>query len=631
MKLKFTFFLFAIACFTGYTLSAQTTYDIQFPKTNAERHQKCQTCLQSFSQKPKEVKFAIKREHNNLYFQINDKKWFHQLFKNAGDGIAVDVVAKSRYSCEKPAITPSQIRGKLLKPVYAPKLKSGLKPFGDNAFRVHVGKISDTDVNKELEYNILFISNKMLCNYYLIYDLESYNWDLLDMGMYLDSLTYNSRQIKASVKEGYILRNKTLRFTVPFEKNKSSYSQDDIKPIYDSLRLTDFNIKTINIKAYASVEGSLERNIELQEQRANSIVAALQTFQKPAITNTVSSSENWVEFLNDIKDTKFAYLGKLKKSEVKAKLVGALSKELEPILQYHRKAVLELELEKKDKYKTMSPDELIAKFNTAIKTENLNEAIEIQNSLFEKLKNKVASPNILSRMEIPKQAKFYKLLNKNYAYRYMLNVKQALIVYNELLALEKLVPRNKEVKYNIAAIRIKLWRFKALEINEAKLKSQILVLKNYGIKSALISRMMVNYHIIKAENLMRKRDYTNKDKSIAYIKSNYKKFYLSDYDYLSLAQFFSYYANIDMAVALLENKARSIAIDEDLLFYYLNLTLTNSTLTKDDDYRTILLNAINMNKGRFCSLFNAVEDGGVTFQLLMDAYLRDTYCENCTE
>lgn len=631
MKIKSFYSTFCIIFLGLNQLVAQGTYDIIFPKSNNERNQNCQTCLQVFRQKPKEVKFSIKREKNNLYFQTNDKKWFNLLFKNSGDGLAVDVVAKNRYSCDKLSVEDSQIRGKLLKPIYAAKLKSGLKPYGENGFRVHVGRISDTDINKELEYNILFLSNRLLCNYYWIYDLESYQWDLLDMGMYLDSLTYNTKQIKASAKEGYILRNKTLKFKIPFEKNKSEYSQEDIKPIYDSLRLTDFNIKSINIKAYSSVEGSLERNIELQEQRANSIVAALQTFQKPTIETVVSSSENWVEFLNDIRGTKFESLSQLKKNQVKAKLVGALSKEIEPILQYHRKAVLELELEKKDKYKTMSPDELIAKFNASIKAENINEAIEIQNSLFEKLKNKETSPNILQRMEIPQQAKFYKIFNKNSAYRYILDVRQSVIVYNELLKLEKLVPKNGEVKYNLAAVRIRLWHYKWQEIDENKLKSQILALKNYGITSSLISRMMVNYHIIKAQNLMRKRDYSNKDKSVVFIRNNYSKFYLSDFDYLSLAQFFSYYANIEMAVELLDKKSRSIEIDENLLFYYLNLTLVKEELTQDEDYRTILLNAINMNKSRFCKLFNAVEDGGVTFQLLTNEYLRDTYCENCGE
>ncbi|SFZ89794.1 hypothetical protein SAMN05428642_101566 [Flaviramulus basaltis] len=626
MKGKFLFLISFLFFVSNITFS-QNTFDIIFPRN--DREQKCQQCFQIFNQKPKEVQFSIKREKDNLYFEVNDKKWFNLLFKNAGDGIAVDVVVKDRYSCEYEYVNDTQIRGLLLKPVYSQKLKSGLKPNGENIYRVHVGRVPEAFLNDELEYNILFLSNKNLCNYYVIYDLESYPWDLLDMGMYLDSLTYDAKQIKVSAKEGYILKNKTLKFKIPFKKNKAEYSQEDIKPIYDSLRLTDFNIKAINIRAYSSIEGRLERNIELQEQRANSIVKALQAFQKPTIRTSISSSENWVEFLNDINGTKYESLAELSKEEVKAKLVGDLSNEIEPILTKHRKAVLELELEKKDKYKSMSADELLTKFNSAIGEENLKEAREIQNSIFEKLKEKEVSPDFLRKMQIPKQVKFAKIFNKNSAYRYMLNIRDGLIVYNALLDLEKLVPKDGEVKYNIAAIKIKLWRFNAIDVDETKLKNEINALKNYGIEASLISRMMVNFHVIKAENLMRKRDYVNKDKSVSYINNNYKEFPLSDYDYLSLAQFFSYYANPSFSVKLLENKAKSIDIDEDLLFYYLNLTLVNRNLTHDSNYRIIMLNAINMNKERYCKLFNSIEKGGVTFQLLEDAYLRETYCESC--
>ncbi|KJD36889.1 hypothetical protein PW52_00030 [Tamlana sedimentorum] len=628
MKIKVLFSLFVISLFSTVVFS-QNTFDIVFPQQ--DRDKICQQCFQIFRQKPKEVQFSIKRDKNSLYFHVNDKNWFNTLFKNAGDGIAIDVVTKNRYNCENPNIESTQIKGVLQRPKYANKLRSELKPYGENDYRVHVGRVPENLINDQLEYNILFLSNKNLCNYYVIYNLESYPWDLLDMGMYLDSLTYDTKKIKPTSESEFVIKNKTLKFKIPFEKNKSEYSQADIKPIYDSLRLTDFNIKTINIKAYASVEGSLERNIELQEQRANSIVSALQTFQKPTIQTTVSSSENWVEFLNDIKGTSHEGLGKLSKNEVKAKLVGSLSNTLEPILQNHRKAVLELELEKKDKYKNMSANELLTKFNSAVQSDELEKALEIQNSIFKKLNSKEISPDFLRKMEIPKQAKFAKIFNKNSAIRFLDNVRQGLIVYNELQELEKLVPKNGEVKYNLTALTIKLWRYNAIKIEESKLKTQINNLKNYGIDASLITRMLVNYNIILAENFMRQRQYDEKDKSVEFINANYKYFPLSDYDYLSLAQFFSYYANTSLAVTLLEEKAKSIEIDEDLLFYYLNLTLINKELTKTPEYRTIMLNAINMNKQRYCKLFNAIEKGGVTFQMLEDEYLRTTYCENCND
>jgi len=611
------------------TIFSQNTYDIVFPQ--ADREQKCQYYNQLFNQKPKEVGFSVKQEKEKLYFQINDKQFFQQLFKKVGDGLSIDVVPKSLYDCAEAAIADTQIRGMLLKPVYMQKLKQGLKPFGKDRYRVLVGTLPEALVSEELEFNILFLNNKNLCRYQRVYEIERYPWDLMDMGMYLDSLTYQTKKIKPTDKESFVTKYKTFKFEIPFEKNKATYSKEDIKPMYDSLRLTDFNIKTINIRAYSSVEGSLERNIELQEQRAKSIADALQTFQEPTITTQVNSSENWVEFLNDITNTKHADLKTLSKTAIKSKLVGNLAKELEPYLQNHRKAVITLELEKKDLYKEKSLEQLITLFNQVLEANDVEIANDIQNSIFDKLKESQSSPDILDKMNVPQQNKYARFINKNSVNKFLLKQSYLLIAYNELLKLEKLVPRDKEVKYNLVALKFTIWRHNAQPVNPEKFKRQIYQLKNYGIKQILIDRMMVNFHIIKAEQYMRKRDYTNKDRSVAYIEKNYKKFPLSDYDYLSLAQFLTYYSNHDKAVDLLDEKVRSVTVDEDLLFYYLNLTLIKSDITASSNYRTIMLNAINMNQKRFCKIFNSINDGGVTFQLLEDEYLRKTYCENCNE
>ncbi|WP_298506190.1 hypothetical protein [uncultured Maribacter sp.] len=615
-------FLFLSIC----NLTAQ--YDIVYPKSESIRNQHCKDCFSAFQQKPKEVSFSIKREGDNLYFVTNDKKWFQLLFKNPTDGIAVDIVDKERYDCDMIFPESTQIKGEVLKPVYAERLKKSLKPYDRDKFRVLVGKLPSSLIGKELEYNILFLGNKNLCNYYTIYNLKSYGFDLLDMGMYLDSIQYNDKKV-ASLEEGYKIKYKTLRFKIPFQKNKSQYIAEDIKPLYDSLRLTDFNIKTIDIKAYSSIEGSLERNLELQKQRANSIANALQSYQTPVIKTTISTSENWVEFLNDIEGTKYNSLKNLNKQELKSKLVGGFSAEMEPILKNHRKAVITLSLEKKDKYKKMKAEELVNVFNTELKAGNLEEATKIQNSLFNKLKYLEGSPDLLRKMEVPEQLSYVRFLNNRSIFKYELSDKQLLIVNNELEKLLKLDPKNSRVKYNLAVLKFKIWRYNAQPVDENKFKNEIMELKNYGISQSLINRMLVNYHIIKSERYMRKRDYENKDKSVAYINDNYKKIPLRDIDYFNLAQFLTYYANTDRAANLLIDKARSIDVNEDLLFYYINLTVVDEDLTQTDDYRAIMLNAINLNKSRYCELFSSPEKDGITFQLLEDEYLRDTYCENC--
>ncbi len=606
-------------------VDAQNTYDIIFSSPNHD--QVCKPCLDAFMRKPKETQFSVKRDGANLFFEINDKEWLKRLIQHPDDGIAIDVVSKDRYRCNE-TLEEKQIKGVLLKPLYGNRVTDALKPHGTNLFRLLVGRLTPDQMQKELEYNILFLSQKRLCRYQVIYNLASYPWDLLDMGMYLDTITYQNQAIQNKGKD-YTLKHKTITFKVPFEKNKSTYSAADIKPLYDSLRLTDYTIQTIQIKGYSSVEGTTERNLELQQQRAKSIADALQSFQKPNIKTEVTSSENWVEFFNDLPKTKYADWKTLSKEQIKAKLVGNISKELEPILQMHRKAVVRLELEKIDRYESLTGDQLAAKFNQAIQSDQLAEAKEIQNSIFKKMKAQTVSPTLLEKLQLPKQIKYIGFINNNAAFRAMLDVQESLIVYNQLLELEKLAPKDGKVKYNLAALKIKLWRYKALEVKEADLKTQITELKKFGISTILIDRMLLNMHIIKAEYQMQSRDYKNKDLSVAFIENTYKKIPLSDFDYLSLAQFFSYYANIDKAVVLLDKKSRQIDIDEDLLFYYLNLTLINKELMEKEDYRTILLNANTINPKRFCRMFDAIDKGGVTFQMLENDFLRGVYCEGC--
>lgn len=626
-KMNRIYFLMSLLLFIQCNvIFSQNYYNINFPQI--DRKEKCKYYYQLFKEMPKEVGFSIKREGNKLYFVMNHQGFFDKLFQENGDGLAIDVVSKTRYTCSKLKIPDHQVKGLLLKPVYKEKLKERMEPYFISQFRTVVGTLPEEIIDDELEYNILFLKDKSLCRYQTFYDLKRYPWGLLDMGMYLDSLTYANKSIKPIGESHSVLSKKTLKFEIPFEKNQSDYKNEHIKPLYDSLKLTNFIINTINIRAYSSIEGSIDRNITLQQARAKSIAKALQNFQKSSIKTKINSSENWVDFYNDISGTKFSKFTSLSKNQIKNALIGNVVKEMEPILKNHRKAVVILELERIDKYKDKSIEEQITLFNKILKDNDIETAKEVQNSIFDKLNANQLSPDHLNKMEIPQQKKYSQFFNKNSANKFLLSQIYALEAYKELLLLDKMRP-DKRVRYNLMVIKFTIWRFNLLPVDSDKFLKEIYKLKNYRIHKTLIERMLVNYHIVQAEKFMEDKVYAKKDKSVEYILKHYEKFSLSDYDYLSLAQFLSYYSNTEEAAELIEDKALELVIDENLLFYYLNLTLVMPNLTDDTDYRTIMLNAINMNKNRFCMLFNSNNDGGVTFQLLEDEYLRKTYCENC--
>lgn len=618
--------IFILFCFQIFS---QNTYGIDF--NPIDRNFYCDELEDYFNNSPKELRTGIFKEDNKLFFYTNGKDFFNKIFEYNYDGLAVDIVPRSLYKCSdvdnRRYKTP---KGYLTKPVYKVDLDPKKDYFLFGKARLYVGDFPESLQNEDVEFNILFIKNKRLCRYYSTYNLDSYPWELLDMGMYLDTLVYKNHSIKQS-KEGEVLNYKTLKFTIPFKKNKATYLKSDIKPLYDSLKLTTYDIRKIKINAYSSVEGSYERNLVLQRQRAQSIVRALQHYQNSKIETEIITSENWVDFLNDITSTEYAVLEKYDKQKIKNRLNTDLKRKIENLLSRHRKAVIELSLEKKDKFNQKSVDEVVKIFNKAIADDNLKTAQDAQNSLFNRLKRKYISPEVLNKLNIPRQVKYAAFINQNSVNKFFSDKSYLKEVYEEFRALDVLKPNDKKIQYNLTALAIELMKMNAKNFSENFVIGKIEGLSSYGISDRLINRMKVNFHIARAEKKYFEQNYKEKDRSINFIKETYENIDLLDYDYLSLAQFFVHFSNIEDAIELLEHRVTNIEADEDLIFYYLNLTIVNEAYTSTPHYRKLMLNALNMNKKRFCKLFNSKDKGGVTFQLLEDDYLKKVYCENCNE
>ena len=611
---------------------AQAPWDIKDPGTLQQ--QRCSECLNTLAAKPKEVQFGLYAEENgDVYLVVTEHRFFQQLFPKAGDGVAVDVIDPDRYTCGKEI--PEQTafyKGLLLKPTYRFELEKNKRMAPTGEVMVPVGKLPPNLVGRQVELNLVILKDHYVCYYNSFYDLAAYRWELLNMGLYMDTLTFRSSEDTLAVNDlgRSILRNKALHFTIPFSKGRSEYSAADLQPMYDSLRLTDFDIKRIDIQAYSSVEGPEEKNIELQEKRAASIVSALQSFQKPTIVTTVNASENWVEFIGDVSTTPYAYLATLPKESVKDKLRDrTIADALEPMLAQHRKAVVTLGLEKKRIMGGINAEQLVQDFERAITEKNLERAVQIQNEVFSRILDHQLPESFLDGLEVPKKKEFASLLNGRSAFRHFYDASDVAGTYKALKELERLSPTDGHIKYNLCALGFELWMIGDQVVVPAQLERDINALRNHGIEEPLVKRMLINFNILMAETYMMQGAYAKKDECMKYIFRNYRSLPLDDTDLLSLAQYFSSFANYDKAEQVLEKRINDIAVDRDLLFYYLNLTIIDEPTTQKPEYRKVMLNAISLDRPRFCSLFKPFGYGGVTFQLLDNSYLRSTWCENC--
>lgn len=590
--------------------------------------QKCTRCNYILNTKPAEVLYGLYAIDGIVYYSINDPDYFFKFFKNKGDGVAVDIVSKDQYTCGMNntfANSPVH-RGFLLPPVYTKQLMSTAQQDEQGNIRVKVGEVPKELIDKEVEFNLLLIQDKFLCVYNPFYDIPGYRWDLLDMGVFLDS----AQKVKSNDSEIEISQEKTLKFTVPFKKNVSKFSQEDIQPLYDSLKLNRYTIKHIEIRAFSSVEGSTERNIELQEERAISIVEALNAIQQNDIPKTIIAKENWVEFYRDIERTKYKNLSRKSQPEIKKALQNAeINTALEPILNKERKAVIYLQLERKSVYKYQNEQQTISMFNTALNEKDYQTALEIQQEVYNQIRDKNAPTDLINKLEVPDQKEFGLLLNNKTIFEYQLDSTLIKNTLDELYRLDKLIPNSKEIKYNICAIEIRSWNMGNPKIQPQKLQKDIQNLSEMGINKKLVTRLLINFYIVYSEYLMRDRLYDEKNKVLSLIYLKYKELDLTNEDVLNLAQYFASYNSYEKAIKLLTPYVMKIDVDEDLLFYYLNLTIVDKRITAQRYYKDIMLNAVNINNKRFCTLFNTFGKGGITFQLLENNYVKKSYCKYC--
>lgn len=599
-------------------------YGLKDPVKN--KYKNCQECFANLRKMPSDVLFGLERQGNNIVFIMNDVNWYNQLINEGKDGFAVDILRKSQYECGKPnkEIPSWAHKGYLMEPIYRKDLKDRAKIDKYQNVHINMGEIPIELQNEELEFNLLLIQGKSVCRYNCFYDIERHKWNLIDMGLFSDNILEDQGTDFSTFLE------KTMQFVVPFEKDKAIYHKEDIQPIYDSLRLTEYTIRSIKIRAYASVEGSTERNLFLQTKRAQSIIDVLQSFQLDTIKQDIIASENWVELLHDIeKLPKYAFLKKLSKEEVKEKLNDTpLEKEIEPILKKHRKAILFLELERKTDLEVSSPDVVRKLFNEMLSKKEIEKALDLQKLIFHNIRNHKLPHELLEGLDIPKEVEYGLLLNNDVMFEYEQNQQNVLQAIQYLKELEELIPNNAQIKYNLCALRLEAWVSKKLDIEHQYLSNNIIKLK-HKIDRPLWIRLLINYHILLSEYEILHRNYKAKDRAVAFIYNNYRSLKLSSEDILNVASYFVSYTKYQWAINLLLPESQKVDVNEDVLFYFLNLTIIDEALTKRHFYRLIMLNAININQKRYCTLFKSGPQGGITFQLLGNLYLKKTYCESC--
>lgn len=615
-----------LVLFSSICSAQLSEYNLRFPEPK-EVPKVCGDFLQRMNSMPADVTMGFYEKDGEIFWGITDDTWLARILKDNKDGVAVDIVTKSQFPCgkENEFANSKVYKGELLKPVYIKDVRNKILTDNQGMAGFKMGELPEKYKGTEYELNMLLIHNGYVCHYNSFFDVPLARWELLYMPLFIDS----AKSVSKDGKEQTISLVKKLEFVIPFEKNKYSYSEEDIRPLYDSLSLKEYRIRAITIQAYASVEGPVENNIRLQNNRAEAIAIALEKVQQLPAAKKISAEENWTEFFADIDSTAYSSLAALSRSEIKQKLSEpATSVALEPVLSKHRKAVVTLELESKSSLMSASAEMLITQFKEKINAGDTAAALAIQEAAYIRAVNGELSNALLDTVEIPENKKFITLHNNRIAFRSSETLPELKDRINEFEKLKQQFPGYHSIDYNIMVMKIKAWS-KGEEYDPGVLRKQIKDLSTTKFSPPLIKRLFINYHIILSELFLSQRKYEAKNQALKFIYDNYRSLQLADKDLLELAKYFSSYSRLDWAEKILVNRVKSIDADEDLVFYYLNLTIIEPRNVRKSSYRAIVSNAAAKNPKRFCKMFDPYGRGGINFQLLGEEHLKKIYCEVC--
>lgn len=237
--------------------------------------------------------------------------------------------------------------------------------------------------------------------------------------------------------------------------------------------------------------------------------------------------------------------------------------------------------------------------------------------------------DFIDKLEIPNELKNGALINNQAVFEYEQEPNNLYSNIINLKRLLELLPKNLKIQYNLTSLKIEAWRRGELFTDREDINSAISELEKSSLNQSLIKRLRVNYYIILTQYYHQGGNYKLKNKILREVHWLYSKLNLNDDDLLSLAKYLANYSKFKWAEELLYKRVKKVDVSEDLMFYYINLTIHNNRIINQSQYRAFLLNAINKNNQRYCDLFLPKAQGGISFQLLENNFLKKVYCENC--
>lgn len=570
-------------------------------------------------------------EKGKIFLKYDDLKTLSKLISKPKDGFAVDIIQRSQYEKQEYNIMNTNLlsKGVLTKTVTTSKLysKNRIKPEKKG------GKVATLDVqlgvipkgliaDTTYELNLLIIQNGKLCKTLIQSYVEQGDQNsttTLEMLLMPDSAAYLKPLFSPKADDAI------LTFTLPFEKNKFDYKEDDILPFLNALQEPDFIISGLYITAYSSIEGDADANIKLQNKRSESIINALSKLQKEGVVTTIKTDDSWSLFQMSMEGGQYDTLTKMTKEQAIQEINSkpGLSDELEPFLAKQRFGEIVMDVTydikgaKEEKFS-------ISKFNQAAKKGDITLAYKIQYYVAKQIRENKYTSEAARKLEIPEDKKFSGVWNNRVVLNYLANGKKIEEEdYKELKNLYALYPENNFIDFNSLYCSVKLDSSIGDKKEIAATQNRIDALYKTELPKKYLDALNIEWQfkIIDAMDTVEGSEpvilaCTEKVKSFYNLKESTWQ------NNLKLSYIFARFKDYKFASNLLADFIKQDNANEQVLFAYISYCAQMPELIKSRLFVAALEKAEKSNHDRYCNLFG---EPYLSFQVFDNPYVKENY------
>ncbi len=578
-------------------------------------------------------------ENGKIYLRYDNLKNLKKILKKPTDALAVDIVQKDQYAKADYNILDNNLlnKGVMLKPIGIDKIvkKNMIKPDPKgkknqkiNQVLVEMGKFPEK-ITGSYELNLMIIQDGYVCKTIVRSYIEKGDQESntpLEMIPMPESVIARTPPFEPKSESSI------LNFTIPFEKNKSEFKHEDIKPFIDTLKEPDFIIDGLFIYAYASIEGDSVANAKLQKRRAESVVRVLQGMQKNTISPSIITNDSWGLFQLSMEDGMYDYLTKMGKQEA-IKTINSkhsLAEELEPHLAKQRFAQIVMDVtydisgDKEQKFSEIQ-------FNKAVKAGNIKHAYKIMDYISTKTIAGAYTPEAWDHVQIAAEPKSSGLLMNKVYYDYL--AKHKVIdeeQYAELKKIQTLDPTNNIVNFNALYCKTQLDSTVGDPTAQADMQTKIDALYKTEVPKALVDglNMEWQFKMLDAIDTMPGAE-AKFEACVEKIKSFYDYKSGTWQNALKVAFAFSRAKDYKYAAKVLESYVAIDNPDEKLLFSYISIASHVPEKFFSHHFSDALSKAKQKNPDRYCKLFG---QPFMSFQVLDNPEIKEEYRKlNCSQ